>query len=104
MYCSHLCLSDSGMFIFSMICIGSTGNPDFCISIRAVSSSILLDILPDDSSAITLYSILRTSLIFATDCDSLSAITPVVGSIAYLRSEEHTSELQSHHDLVCRLL
>src|SRR5437773_9660353 len=23
---------------------------------------------------------------------------------AYLRSEEHTSELQSHHDLVCRLL
>src|SRR5437773_5418051 len=24
--------------------------------------------------------------------------------IAELRSEEHTSELQSHHDLVCRLL
>src|SRR6266540_5537405 len=23
---------------------------------------------------------------------------------AWLRSEEHTSELQSHHDLVCRLL
>src|SRR5437773_2984822 len=22
----------------------------------------------------------------------------------YIRSEEHTSELQSHHDLVCRLL
>src|SRR5437773_7715347 len=34
----------------------------------------------------------------------------VVGRIAraggdrHLRSEEHTSELQSHHDLVCRLL
>src|SRR5437773_5015871 len=27
------------------------------------------------------------------------------GALAYLvRSEEHTSELQSHHDLVCRLL
>src|SRR5437667_2992396 len=25
-------------------------------------------------------------------------------SLATLRSEEHTSELQSHHDLVCRLL
>jgi len=25
-------------------------------------------------------------------------------SILGLRSEEHTSELQSHHDLVCRLL
>src|SRR5437773_8365319 len=24
--------------------------------------------------------------------------------VIYLRSEEHTSELQSHHDLVCRLL
>src|SRR5437667_4623859 len=26
------------------------------------------------------------------------------GVLATLRSEEHTSELQSHHDLVCRLL
>src|SRR5437667_6580803 len=25
-------------------------------------------------------------------------------SVAFDRSEEHTSELQSHHDLVCRLL
>src|SRR5437667_10628497 len=24
--------------------------------------------------------------------------------VTFLRSEEHTSELQSHHDLVCRLL
>src|SRR5438034_6062673 len=26
------------------------------------------------------------------------------GALAYARSEEHTSELQSHSDLVCRLL
>src|SRR5437773_7249887 len=26
------------------------------------------------------------------------------GKLRRLRSEEHTSELQSHHDLVCRLL
>src|SRR5437773_7538754 len=26
------------------------------------------------------------------------------GGMAIVRSEEHTSELQSHHDLVCRLL
>src|SRR5437773_11239964 len=26
------------------------------------------------------------------------------GAVEGLRSEEHTSELQSHHDLVCRLL
>src|SRR5437773_3865804 len=27
-----------------------------------------------------------------------------VTELAAMRSEEHTSELQSHHDLVCRLL
>src|SRR5437667_4236565 len=27
-----------------------------------------------------------------------------LGSVTHERSEEHTSELQSHHDLVCRLL
>src|SRR5437667_6405829 len=32
-------------------------------------------------------------------CDEL-----IVIDIASERSEEHTSELQSHHDLVCRLL
>src|SRR5437773_6731507 len=26
------------------------------------------------------------------------------GDIVHIRSEEHTSELQSHHDIVCRLL
>src|SRR5437773_7241614 len=31
-------------------------------------------------------------------------ITAASGSDAFRRSEEHTSELQSHHDLVCRLL
>src|SRR5437773_9692757 len=29
---------------------------------------------------------------------------PVGGGAGVARSEEHTSELQSHHDLVCRLL
>src|SRR5437667_1368569 len=29
---------------------------------------------------------------------------PAVRAVHAVRSEEHTSELQSHHDLVCRLL
>src|SRR5437773_9313332 len=33
-----------------------------------------------------------------------SAPTPATKPIHAPRSEEHTSELQSHHDLVCRLL
>src|SRR5437667_1552212 len=33
-----------------------------------------------------------------------SAASPPSSSSRWPRSEEHTSELQSHHDLVCRLL
>src|SRR5277367_6877731 len=36
---------------------------------------------------------------------SLNALgTPGATAKSSIRSEEHTSELQSHHDLVCRLL
>src|SRR6266540_742884 len=31
-------------------------------------------------------------------------LAPIPGALVVARSEEHTSELQSHHDLVCRLL
>src|SRR5437667_7518490 len=34
----------------------------------------------------------------------LTALLAVLSWLALARSEEHTSELQSHHDLVCRLL
>src|SRR5260221_3623137 len=41
---------------------------------------------------------------FSGTVDGRQAIfNPVTGDIKY-RSEEHTSELQSHSDLVCRLL
>src|SRR5574343_1679200 len=32
------------------------------------------------------------------------ALNPRILVLSFMRSEEHTSELQSHHDLVCRLL
>src|SRR5438034_6742819 len=35
---------------------------------------------------------------------SISTARPPSGELRALRSEEHTSELQSHSDLVCRLL
>src|SRR5574343_956648 len=35
---------------------------------------------------------------------SLAGHSPMCGNSIGQRSEEHTSELQSHHDLVCRLL
>src|SRR5437773_9518142 len=43
-------------------------------------------------------SVRRTSAV-ATPSSDVPDITPTAR-----RSEEHTSELQSHHDLVCRLL
>src|SRR5437773_9599593 len=38
------------------------------------------------------------NLIFSQD------LNPQIQNLRLRRSEEHTSELQSHHDLVCRLL
>jgi len=40
----------------------------------------------------------------ATACVLLTAAAGFAADAIILRSEEHTSELQSHHDLVCRLL
>src|SRR5438132_2071232 len=39
-----------------------------------------------------------------TDSQRYAVTDRVAASHAYIRSEEHTSELQSHSDLVCRLL
>src|SRR5437667_3150826 len=36
--------------------------------------------------------------------DTATRVVPVLRCPRHPRSEEHTSELQSHHDLVCRLL
>src|SRR5437773_4658612 len=38
------------------------------------------------------------------DGELAALLDPLDGLVARERSEEHTSELQSHHDLVCRLL
>src|SRR5437667_9810788 len=47
--------------------------------------------------------------LFRSSCSIASGIgkyatCPGSGCSTEMRSEEHTSELQSHHDLVCRLL
>src|SRR5437773_2494653 len=52
--------------------------------------------------------VLRNATVFALDMGTLLAGTRYRGDfeerLKQVRSEEHTSELQSHHDLVCRLL
>src|SRR5437667_3934361 len=47
----------------------------------------------------------KSPFIVFDDADLDSVVEGVVDAIWFnQRSEEHTSELQSHHDLVCRLL
>src|SRR5437773_9662704 len=46
----------------------------------------------------------RTWLGWATPAVQAEPVEQAMPSPATSRSEEHTSELQSHHDLVCRLL
>ena len=49
--------------------------------------------------------IMFLSLCVALSASAMSLIFTVAAVIGYsLRSEEHTSELQSHHELVCCLL
>ena len=43
----------------------------------------------------------KTTITHAHDAFDRDLSAPLLGAF---RSEEHTSELQSHHDLVCRLL
>src|SRR5437773_3590810 len=45
-----------------------------------------------------------TERLWSASISRSSTYTPGTLLIAATRSEEHTSELQSHHDLVCRLL
>src|SRR5437667_5331927 len=46
----------------------------------------------------------RRALTWAIICGAYSALRNAPTPQPAFRSEEHTSELQSHHDLVCRLL
>src|SRR5437773_4841049 len=49
--------------------------------------------------------VVRTTVTNERGLYSIPALQPGTYDIKVeLRSEEHTSELQSHHDLVCRLL
>jgi len=49
---------------------------------------------------------LANGAVATVEINVLTQTSGVVTNFAYVvaRSEEHTSELQSHHDLVCRLL
>src|SRR2546430_4035020 len=60
---------------------------------------------PPRSTLFPYTTLFRSSTRFATTFrSSLSAIRTAGGSSCHSRSEEHTSELQSQSNLVCRLL
>src|SRR6266851_8462830 len=69
-------------------CVGQTKFADDIVLPRMLFCKMLRSHLPH-------------ALIKSVDVSKAVALP---GVIAIIRSEEHTSELQSHHDLVCRLL
>src|SRR5437773_4616764 len=57
-----------------------------------------------DKEGLDLAILFPTSAMYITAFETMDARFADAACRAYNRSEEHTSELQSHHDLVCRLL
>mgnify|MGYP000624875426 CR=1 FL=1 len=64
--------------------------------------SLLAALLPLPATAIAVLIAMPLMILYSYYLKAL----PLLGNItiAFIRSEEHTSELQSHSDLVCRLL
>src|SRR5947207_5609392 len=68
---------------------------------------------PPRSTLFPYTTLFRSALVLLADLFGLLVVEPVrnpphehraLGHLPFPRSEEHTSELQSHSDLVCRLL
>src|SRR6266851_7233978 len=55
-----------------------------------------------DAGAVLAHPVSSQTVEFLQDAERVRQAEPLLG--IGIRSEEHTSELQSHHDLVCRLL
>src|SRR5437773_5022096 len=74
--------------------------------ILAVGSLLWYQIDAGSSSVIGTSNIamLETTAYSVMALELIGLIAVFLGLTFHLRSEEHTSELQSHHDLVCRLL
>src|SRR5438477_2611185 len=70
-------------------------NPPATLEIYPLSLHDALPILSDEGHA---------AVRPHAECGGLAAVMEERGKPATLRSEEHTSELQSHVNLVCRLL
>src|SRR5437667_11633882 len=79
-----------------------------CLSAFATSSLFFFfnDTATTEIYTLSLHDALPICLryFFAFSAGTLLAIASGRRSVSAIRSEEHTSELQSHHDLVCRLL
>src|SRR3989454_7882004 len=67
---------------------------------EVTSSAAAPSLIPLELAAVTVPSFWKAGFSFAT----LSSVVPARGYSSFARSEEHTSELQSPCNLVCRLL
>src|SRR5438094_9017738 len=74
----------------------------FILSIRAISRTFFFFF--NDTATTEIYTLSYTTLFRSPHTASHGARCPTGVSHRRRRSEEHTSELQSPYDLVCRLL
>src|SRR5438034_11445427 len=84
-----------GVFVLTFVLISFFFNDPASTEIYTLSLHDALPIFPDARA--------RSAAVFAFEQAGLGRVSVLAGGRVD-RSEEHTSELQSHSDLVCRLL
>src|SRR5437667_12015732 len=99
------------------MCADLCSRASCCVLPPSVPTSFLLPVIGDfffnDTATTEIYTLsLHDALPISVGLESINIgcggcgfdDTIKINNRTYRRSEEHTSELQSHHDLVCRLL
>src|SRR3954462_10953721 len=74
------------------------------LSVRPHFLFFLMIRRPPRSTLFPYTTLFRSAPAQASGCTLPTPGSPVVSATSFARSEEHTSELQSHDNLVCRLL
>src|SRR5699024_12503281 len=92
---SHLCLVCFVPSLYRLSCFLPLCSPSFFF---------LMIRRPPRSTLFPYTTLFRSHLDIGRRCRSSHQLGPLFGWAAEQRSEEHTSELQSRFDLVCRLL
>src|SRR5699024_11590967 len=85
-------------------CASYFNNPVVTSTFALLSFSIPFPATRSFGSSVAICTFFKSLSIIASAHDPVFPTCEQGSSVTYIRSEEHTSELQSRFDLVCRLL